>query len=128
MCACDRALEDLYVAFHAEKPRAIEACPCCLSDAEIQILLTKPLRELTSCETSAYADSVTLTVGDPTDFRYFLPRILEIQRDSGVFGWPSIEVIFGHLRRADWQSGQFEIPSARNRVWAATSGFNSAGY
>ncbi|MFN8510003.1 MAG: hypothetical protein U0Z75_05520 [Deinococcaceae bacterium] len=70
MRACDRALEDLYVAFHVENPVV----------------------------------SVMLTVGDPTDFRYFLPRILEIQRDSGVFGWPSIEVIFGHLRRADWQS------------------------
>ena len=74
-----QALEDVYRVFAAlSKPREIEACPCCIDRLSLCTLLSTPLRELTPDQLSPYASSVLLTAGDEMDFRYFLPRMLEI--------------------------------------------------
>ncbi|HLA95964.1 MAG TPA: hypothetical protein VK612_09600 [Pyrinomonadaceae bacterium] len=92
MSSLTTAIDDLYKAFaEVARPEMIHACPCCMTAEEVETLLARPLRGLTSDELSSYASSALLTVGDVPDYLYFLPRILElsIQDDSW---WPDIEV------------------------------------
>jgi hypothetical protein len=73
------ALDSVYQTFSVKKPpRTIAACYCCIGQSEVDELLKTPLRRITSSQMSGYASSVFLTSGSELDFRYFLPRILEI--------------------------------------------------
>jgi len=68
---------------------------------EKSTLLTKPLRKLSADELSGYAADAFFTVGEVSDFKYFLPRILELSvRDE--FQWPDAEVVTRKLWLADW--------------------------
>lgn len=96
------ALDALYQAFATvPKPRTIEGCRCCIDDAEVFTLLTKPLREISGQEITSYASSALLTVGHPADYRYYLPRILEIHLQEPGW-WPDIEVIGRAMHSAGW--------------------------
>lgn len=97
-----RAINSLYTAFAAvPRPRHIDGCDCCIDQKGIPALLTKPLRELTPDELSSYASSVFLTVGSEADFRYFLPRILEVAVTQEGW-WPDWEVIGRALSDGHW--------------------------
>ncbi|MCF3650038.1 hypothetical protein [Synoicihabitans lomoniglobus] len=92
----------LYDAFElVPKPESIAACPCCLSDEEIAILLTKPLRDISEGELCTYASKALLTVGEESDFRYYLPRILEVLVSEPGW-WPDPEVVGRALLNAGW--------------------------
>jgi hypothetical protein len=96
------AVEGVYRAFSAvPKPSVIEGCPCCIEDKEVAVLLGKPLREISPAEMSSYASSVFLTVGSVADFRFYLPRILEIAVTESAW-WPDPEVIGASLASACW--------------------------
>src|SRR4029453_11039601 len=87
-----KAIDDLYQAFSdAAVPRHVDGCPCCIDDKQIAHLLKTPLREIEPGDLSAYASSALLTVGDVSDFLYFLPRIVEISIRDDAW-WPDIEV------------------------------------
>ena len=102
------AIEQLYAVFaECPKPPGIDACPCCLDEEEVQGLLSKPLRSLTAQELSSYAASVFLTVGGEDDFRYFLPRILELSA-TNEFLYPDPEIVLGKLRHARWNEWRAE--------------------
>jgi hypothetical protein len=96
------AIESIYRAFSVKKrPTTISACPCCHDQNEVCGLLKTPLRQITPSQLSAYAASVFLTAGSEKDFRYFLPRILEISyRDR--HWWPDREAALGKLALANW--------------------------
>lgn len=95
--------DELYAAFRASKPSEIEGCPCCIDKKGICTLLAKPLEALTSRDLGRYAASAFLTVGDDTDFRYFLPRIFEISASD--LGWyPTPEVVLGKLKLTKWNN------------------------
>jgi hypothetical protein len=97
-----QAIENVYLAFASElKPRQIEACPCCVDHEAIRSLLNTPLRELSAQQLSGYTSSVLLTVGSETDFRHFLPRILEISL-TDEHSYLDVEIILGKLPRASW--------------------------
>jgi hypothetical protein len=75
-----QTIEDVYQAFSdVPKPDTIAFCDCCIDEEQVDLLLSKPLRELSPDELRKYSGSVFLTCGDVADFLYFLPRILEIQ-------------------------------------------------
>jgi hypothetical protein len=103
------AIEVLYGTFaRVPRPRTIDYCPCCFSrDEERALLAPVPLRHLPSVALQPYAADVMLTVGAVADFRYFLPRLLEIACDDG-FGWPDMEPLFSRLRIARWSAWQDE--------------------
>jgi hypothetical protein len=101
------ALEAVYRAFARPVPEVITGCPCCISTRGIDILLTTPLRELTGQQLWRYVSGAFLTVGGEDDFRYFLPRILDIAvSDPGNSNEP--EIVIGKLSLAEW------------RAWSAT--------
>ena len=97
----DTALAGLYAALDAPPPRRIEGCPCCINSRNVDVLLSKPLGVLSSEDLSRYASGVFLTVGGQTDYRYLLPRILEISANETSW-WPSPEITVGALKRAEW--------------------------
>src|SRR4051812_29634791 len=97
-------VENLYRAFAAvPRLRDIDGCPCCIDRKEVGVLLSKPLRSVTPEELSAYAASAFLTVGDAADYRYFLPRILEVTAADPAW-WPSPEVTGRAIRDSDPES------------------------
>ncbi|HWU00763.1 MAG TPA: hypothetical protein VN229_24205 [Terriglobales bacterium] len=101
--ATEAALQNVYDVFSAApKPDLIGGCPCCITESEACGLLAAPLRNLTSDQLCDYAASVLLTVGSEEDFRYFLPRLLELSIHD-EFTWPDREVLFGKLHLAEWQ-------------------------
>jgi hypothetical protein len=103
------AIENLYTAFgENRRPEIIHACPCCMTADEVDVLLAKPLKELTPDELASYPSSALLTVGDVPDYLYFLPRILEISISNEDW-WPDIEISgkkIGKTDPASWSSGQ----------------------
>jgi hypothetical protein len=107
--ALSDAIEGLYRAFGAvPRPRRIDGCPCCIDRKGIAVLLSKPLRAISPSELASYASSALLTVGDVTDYVYFLPRVLEITATEPGW-WPSAEVTGRAIRRV----GPRTWPSAR---------------
>jgi hypothetical protein len=100
MTAIDEAIERLYAAFADQpKPRVIEGCPCCIDNKNIHVLLSTPIRAITSNDLSRYSFSAFLTVGSVHDYLYFLPRIFEIAAvDESP--WPDPEVNGRAIRSA----------------------------
>jgi hypothetical protein len=97
------AVDAIYRAFCAPTPPVIEGCPCCISKRGVDVLLTTPLRELTGQALWGYVSGVFLTVGGDNDFRYLLPRILDISaNDAGNANDP--EIVLGKLGRANWET------------------------
>jgi len=104
MISLDHAIDRLYVAFQdVKKPYHIEGCPCCIDVKRIPLLLSTALREIPPDELAPYASSALLTVGDVSDYLYFLPRILEISARDDAW-WPDIEVTARTIHATDLQS------------------------
>ena len=78
-------VERLYNVFaRYSRPTQLEGCPCCTSSAESQPLVSKPLRTLTAPELEHYAFKALTTWGTLDDYKYFLPRILELTEDNSL--------------------------------------------
>lgn len=98
-----KALEAVYRDFAAPAPLAIVGCPCCLSKRGVDILVTSPLRALSGDALWSYVSGVFLTVGSERDFRYLLPRILDIAvNDPANSNDP--EIVLGKLTLANWHA------------------------
>lgn len=112
-----QTIDALYAAFAAvRRPTGIVGCPCCIEDKQIAVLLSRPLRALSAEELSSYASSVFLTVGDEEDFRYFVPRILEISATDPGW-WSDPEVVARVLAEARWQQWPTAQREAVANVW-----------
>lgn len=93
MTSLAESINKLYAAFADQpQPRNIEGCPCCIDRKGISTLLSKQLRDLTPHELTRYAASAFLTVGDVSDFLYFLPRIIEIAATDHAW-YPEPEIV-----------------------------------
>lgn len=111
MNTLDQSIEQLYSAFaDVPKPGKIEGCPCCVEGKEIDKLLATSLREISPSDLASYASSAFLTVGDVSDYLYFLPRILEVSARDDSW-WPDPEVTGRAIRSANpdsWPSAKHE--------------------
>jgi hypothetical protein len=97
-----KEIERLYQVFSRYScPTDLEGCPCCTSPAEAQPLLAKPLRALGAPELAHYAFKAMTTWGIVEDYKYFLPRILELDHE----GDPACdtEVTLGKFQWADFR-------------------------
>jgi hypothetical protein len=95
-------LERVYRVFAMPVPAVIDGCPCCIATRGVDVLLTNPLRSLTGQQLWRYVSGAFLTIGGEQDFRYFLPRILDISvNDPGNAS--HAEVVLGKLALANWQ-------------------------
>ncbi|NQX84836.1 MAG: hypothetical protein HRT67_02845 [Flavobacteriaceae bacterium] len=79
------SIDNLYAAFSTytiEGNLRDRCCNCCVSDEEIKQLLSKPLKEISEDDIYHFMTSATTTFGDVNDYKHFLPRILELMKDS----------------------------------------------
>jgi hypothetical protein len=98
-------LERLYVVFSGySRPRRLEGCPCCTSTAEAALLLRKPLRALTVPELEHYAFKALTTWGTLDDYKYFIPRIIELSQSRSLLC--DIEVTLHKFDYGDFHDGQ----------------------
>ena len=101
------ALSAVYHTFEMPPPSVIEGCPCCIETRGTDVLLTTPLREISGQALWRYVSGVFLTVGDIRDFRYLLPRILDVSA-SDPANANNPEIVLGKLRLAEWRSWQID--------------------
>ena len=98
------ALDRAYGAFSGyPRPSKLEASPLRDADAILWTLTSAPLRKLTGQEIGPYAGWALTTVGSVSDYKHFLPRILEQAVRSPV--WIGVEpsIIAERLKMAHWQ-------------------------
>lgn len=97
-----QAVTNLYRAFeHVPRPAKVEGCPCCADEDELRTLVEVPLRDLTPEKLRSYAFSALLTVGRGEDFRYFLPRLLELSVTGELE--VDVEIILRKMPYGRWQ-------------------------
>jgi len=96
-------LNALYDQFEAPTPWEIVGCPCCVGKRRVDRLLSTPLRELTGDELYAYVSGVFYTVGSESDFKYLLPRILELSMTE-EYPFINPEIVLTKVGLAGWQS------------------------
>jgi hypothetical protein len=119
MNALQQSIDQVYTAFaDVPKPRAIDGCPCCVEDKEVDKLLTTPLREISPNDLASYASSAFLTVGSVADYLYLLPRILEISATDDTW-WPDVEVTGRAIRSSRPDSWPLSRRIALQRMFAA---------
>ena len=108
MSALSSPFESLYLAFSSiKKPRIINGCPCCIQEKKFDVLLSKPLRELTSDDLNSYCWSAFFTVGSKGDYTYLLPRILEITLIEESFAdFESTGKAISNLDKSKWTKDQ----------------------
>jgi len=113
------AVETVYRQFAVPVPPVIEGCPCCIATRGVDVLLTTPLRALTGAALWRYVSGVFYTVGSERDFRYFLPRILDVAiNDPGDIN--NIEIVLGKLRPANlhsWSADERAAIEALVEAW-----------
>lgn len=63
------AIEGLYAAFERAAPGKIDGCPCCVHKVDRCVLISTPLRELSSSDLDNFAWKAMTTIGWREDFR-----------------------------------------------------------
>jgi protein phosphatase len=111
-------IADLYRVF-ARYPRPTRVQDCLFEwyAADPEGALSKPLRQMTVADLGHYAERALTTRGTVDDYRYFLPRLLELATTGPNPGrwegstyscarwtWPRPEVLLGKLAMAGWQT------------------------
>ena len=115
----------LYRTFgRVPKPRSVESCPHCADPGEPDLLQPVPLRGLTVKDLRTYAGRALTTIGGVDDFRYFLPRLLEIASDGEGFSYPDLATVLGKLHYGKWTSWaedeQQAVRGYLHALWART--------
>ncbi|PKL75562.1 MAG: hypothetical protein CVV27_14705 [Candidatus Melainabacteria bacterium HGW-Melainabacteria-1] len=113
------AIELLYNTFAEQPPALVMGCTnCCISQSELDGLITLPRRELSPASLAAYASNAPDTVGAEADYRYFLPRLLELAV-AEAWGFPDGAWVLRRLRFVNWQAWDpAEITAVRRLLMA----------
>jgi hypothetical protein len=112
--ALQESIERLYEVF-ARYPlkEGVHACSHCYPEsyaALAALLYAKPLRELSAEELGQYAFEALSTWGDESDWRHFLPRILELHCETREIG--DFQLAMEKLGRARWRIWQTDEQTA----------------
>lgn len=90
---------DVFSRYKISQP--IETCPCCYSE-EIHILSTKYLIYLTVEDIGIYPHKALTTWGGQEDFKYLLPRMLELEVYKSPYAFHYIPSKLGRAEFNDW--------------------------
>ena len=118
----EAAVDGVYAAFAGyRRPTDIDYCGHCVRPGVVEGLLAPtPLREIPTERLHKYAFDVLSTAGSLADFRYFLPRILQLSV-TGDFenyhGWDSVlsKLVLGGWR--DWPEDEQRAVTAVLHAW-----------
>jgi hypothetical protein len=101
------------------RPRTLDCSPLRNVGKILRDITAAPLRRLTHEQLGEFATAAITTVGEPEDYRHFLPRILELSLgralDMDFEGW----VIAGKLEMAGWRSWSSDERQAIEAVFRA---------
>jgi len=97
------AMEGVRVAFARYRLDTLEGCPCCTNPKDA-IPLRRPLSELSAQQLDHYASKALTTWGTVDEYRYFLPRIMELALTEEGRSWHGLEfwIIASKIHRGDW--------------------------
>lgn len=99
------SIEALYRVF-ATYPRRdqIDACPHCVGREDADVLPRVPLSELSARDLGRYTFKAITTWGGTDDYRYFVPRILELSAAGAGATWPGLQLqhVAGKLLLGEW--------------------------
>jgi hypothetical protein len=102
--ALEAAFEALYRVFLRYAPRGlVGGCTHCMDEEEMARFTAIPLRAHTGESLGPFAFSAMNTWGDESDFKYYLPRILELFPFESV-GAVFPELIADKLLQAGWKT------------------------
>jgi hypothetical protein len=98
----DAALDRLYGAFSGYPFRRDMPCciPHCMDQSELDVIGSMPLRKLSSIKMGPFASNLNTTCGEREDFKFVLPRLLELSAKF-EFVWPDIDLVFSWLRKEE---------------------------
>jgi hypothetical protein len=101
----DAALDGVYAAFAGyRRPTDIDYCGHCVRPGVVEGLLAPtPLREIPAERLLNYTFDVLSTAGSLADFRYFLPRILQLAVTGDFDGHPGWDSVLSKLVLGDWR-------------------------
>ena len=109
----EQAIATLYETFANYRASAVQGCPCCVSPEERARLTSKRLRDLEEDDLGSYVFSALNTWGTLTDFKHFLPRILELKARGSL--WVDLQIIYGKfVQEGPW------LPAERAALEAFT--------
>lgn len=120
------AVDGLYAAFADRKrPKAIDYCGHCVGRHAVERLLAPgPLREIPAETLRFYAVDALSTAGSLADFRYFLPRILQIAVTGGFGGYPDLDLVMSKFVLGEWRSWpvseQRAVTAFLHALWSTT--------
>jgi hypothetical protein len=120
------AVSNLYAVFgDAPLGARVEGCLHCVSEAEQVALAGKPLRDLSASDLSRYAFKAMTTWGDISDFKHFLPRLLELLAFDSAAGMGfEAEILLSKLEYAGWlawpDDEQEAVRNYATVLWEAT--------
>lgn len=98
----DDAIEQLYRVFaNYPRPQRTQASPWTnIGEDVLQQLYRAPLKQLTENDLATYARRALTVWGDSSEFRHYLPRILELVA-RGQRGWVDVDLFLAKLKLAD---------------------------
>lgn len=101
----DAAIDQLYRVFAAypQPPRSQVSPWAGIAESEIQKLYRAPLGKLGEDDLETYARRALSVWGDASEFRHYLPRILDLIA-RGRRGWLDADLFLGKLEQAGWKS------------------------
>lgn len=110
----ERAVEALYAAFKGYRPPAEgDFCEHCVRAEEVADLRGASLRGLTELQLFRYSLKAMGTWGGVEEFKYFLPRMLElVALGEGDF----VRAVLGRVED-DWPAGEREAVRKFLQVW-----------
>jgi hypothetical protein len=124
--ALEEAVDGLYAAFaDRTRPKSIDYCTHCVGPGDVERLLAAaPLREIPADTLRFYTVDVLSTADSKADFRYFLPRILQLTVTGGFGGFPDLDLVMskfvlGELR--GWPASERRAVTAfLHALWSTT--------
>lgn len=94
------AIAALYEMTQGDRPRGpVDGCPCCVSADEARALHGVARESAPGDAIGRFAFKAMTTWGEPRDFRWFLPRVLELMATEQV-GALSLEIVAGKILSA----------------------------
>jgi len=113
-------IDRCYAAFASyPPPRVLDASPARDAAAILATLTSAPLRELTAEQLGPYGGWAMTTVGDVTEYKHFLPRILELAIDAEPWLGLDPPIIAGKLNYGGWPGWPAEERSPVSALFAA---------
>ncbi len=101
------AIASLYVAFSRySMSDPFNFCDHCVRAEEIDNIRGTPLRDLTFDQLWTIASNIVLTIGEVSDFKHFLPRLIEGSRYGASYDIEAVFTRFQNTAFETWPSAE----------------------